>query len=209
MICPLYSLRTVNNFTYFLNASLLQHFYVHCEFHCAIAKPSRSFWFTEHSAVHVCCIDVKRSQGSLQNTLYMYIIYILWWCSSGLVSWRLLRVYPEQNKLARKQKWIKALFTHYLLINDQLVFAALLCWVSVSKLYGLARFLYWHWKYWMLIIADLAIEDFANAKDAKGALKRASRGFANMSAGLRIMLTLGTAVPYKQRFQWCKRLCKS
>ena len=41
----------------------------------------------------------------------------------------------------------------------------------------------------MLIIADLAIEDFANAKDAKGALKRASRGFANMSAGLRIMLT--------------------
>ena len=41
----------------------------------------------------------------------------------------------------------------------------------------------------MLIIADLAIEDFANAKDAKGALKRASRGFSNMSAGLRIMLT--------------------
>lgn len=132
MICPLYSLRTVNNFTYFLNVSLLQHFYVRCEFHCAIAKPSRSFWFTEHSAVHVCCIDVKRSQGSLQNTLYMYLIYILWLCSSGLVSWRLLRVYPEQ----------KALFTHYLLINDQLVFAALLCWVSVSKLYGLAWFLY-------------------------------------------------------------------
>ena len=44
-------------------------------------------------------------------------------------------MYPAQNKLARKQKWIKALFTHYLLINDQLVFAALLCWVSVSKLY--------------------------------------------------------------------------
>ena len=41
----------------------------------------------------------------------------------------------------------------------------------------------------MPIIADLAIEDFANAKDAKGALKRASRGFSNMSAGLRIMLT--------------------
>ena len=44
-------------------------------------------------------------------------------------------MYPAQNKLARKQKWIKALFTDYLLINDQLVFAALLCWVSVSKLY--------------------------------------------------------------------------
>ena len=51
-------------------------------------------------------------------------------------------MYPEQNKLARKQKWIKALFTHYLLINNQLVFAALFCWVSVSKLYGLAWFLY-------------------------------------------------------------------
>ena len=75
MICPLYSLRTVNNFTYFLNASLIQHFYVSCEFHCAIAKPCRSFWFTEHSVVHVCCIDATRSQGSLENTLYMYIIY--------------------------------------------------------------------------------------------------------------------------------------
>ena len=75
MICPLYSLGTVNNFTYFLNASLIQHFYVSCEFHCVIAKPSRSFWFTEHSVVPVCCIDVKMSQGSLENTLYMYIIY--------------------------------------------------------------------------------------------------------------------------------------
>ena len=131
---PLIFSQNSQQFYLFFNASLLQHFYVRCEFHCAIAKPSRSFWFTEHSVVHVCCIDVKRSQGSLQNTLYMYI-YILWWCSSGLVSWRLLRVYPAQNKLARKQKWIKALFTHYLLINDQLVFAALLCWVSVSKLY--------------------------------------------------------------------------
>ena len=52
----------------------------------------------------------------------------------------------------------------------------------------------------MPIIADLAIEDFANAKNAKGALKRASRGFSNISAGLRIMLTfrysctLGTEV---------------
>lgn len=31
-----------------------------------------------------------------------------------------------KNKPARKQKWIKALFTHYLLINDQLQFL-LLC----------------------------------------------------------------------------------
>ena len=42
-----------------------------------------------------------------------------------------------QNKPARKQKWIKALVTHYLLINDQFVFAALLCWVPVSKMYVL------------------------------------------------------------------------
>lgn len=75
MIFTLYSVRKVNNFTYVLNASLIQHFYVSCEFHYAIAKPSRSFWFTEHSVVHVFYIDVKRSQGSLENTLYMYIKY--------------------------------------------------------------------------------------------------------------------------------------
>lgn len=36
-------------------------------------------------------------------------------------------MYPAHVKAkpARKQEWIKALFTHYLLINDQLVFAAL------------------------------------------------------------------------------------
>lgn len=69
------SLCLVNNFTCFSNASLIQHFYVSCEFHFVIAKPRRSFWFTEHSVVHVCCIDVKMSRGSLENTLYMYIIY--------------------------------------------------------------------------------------------------------------------------------------